>query len=68
MDTKQFGIKLAQTRGAKNISAYALSLMIGKSSNYIHKAETAKINISIKSLFEICDALQISLHELFGSD
>jgi transcriptional regulator with XRE-family HTH domain len=68
MDTKQFGIRLAQKRAVKNISAYALSLAIGKSPNYIHKAETAKINISIKSLFEICEALQITPRELFSDD
>jgi transcriptional regulator with XRE-family HTH domain len=66
MDIKQFGINLAQIRASKNISGYSLSLMLGKSTNYIHKVETAKINISIKSVFEICEALQIKPSELFN--
>jgi len=65
MDINDFGIALAKIRTSKNISAYELSLRIGKSPNYIHKVETAKINISVKAMLEICQALEINPKELF---
>jgi len=65
MDRKELGVKLAQIRQDKNISAYDLSLRLGKATNYIHYVETGKINIKIDTLFEICKILQITPRELF---
>jgi len=62
---KDFGTKLTKIRIAKNISAYELSLRIGKDASYIHKVESAKINISLKAMFEVCSALEIQPKELF---
>jgi len=65
MDKKSFGLNLAKVRVSKNISAYELSLRIGKTSNYIHKVETAKIEVGISTIFEICSALEIDPRDLF---
>jgi transcriptional regulator with XRE-family HTH domain len=62
---KDFGINLAKIRQRKGISAYELSLRIDKDASYVHKVETAKINISIASLLEICNQLEIEPTELF---
>ena len=65
MDLKEFGQKLAKIRQEKGMSAYALSLKIEKDTSYIHKVENAKMNISLTSLFAICNALEITPDVLF---
>ncbi len=65
MEFQDFGIKLAQERTKKNLSAYELSLRIGKDASYIHKVESGKINISLKSILKICDVLEIPPTRLF---
>jgi transcriptional regulator with XRE-family HTH domain len=65
---KNFGVNLAKIRQGKNISAYELSLRVGKDASYIHKVETGKINISVRSLFEICNQLQVEPADLFAID
>ena len=59
MQLKDFGNNLAKIRIAKNMSAYELSLRIGKAPNYIHLVENGKVNISIMSLYAICEQLEI---------
>jgi DNA-binding Xre family transcriptional regulator len=66
MDRKTLATKIAQVRIAKNLSAYELSLRIGKSTNYMHMVESGKVNISIDTLFEICKALEIKPSEIFA--
>ena len=65
MELKEFGLNLAKFRMAKNLSAYELSLQIGKSPNYIHRVETGQNNLSIKTMLEICKHLEIEPHQLF---
>ena len=65
MDLKNFGIKLAEQRQKKELSAYELSLRIGRNPGYINRIECGKLNVSIKSIFQICDELKISPKELF---
>ncbi|MCI9518239.1 MAG: helix-turn-helix transcriptional regulator [Clostridia bacterium] len=48
-----------------NISAYELSLRIDKDASYIHKVESGKINISLKTILRICEELNIDPIELF---
>jgi len=67
MKSSEFGISLSKIRLAKNISAYELSLRIGKSPNYIHQIENGKINIGLKSILDICEALEIKPKELFDN-
>ena len=47
------------------MSAYELSLRVGKSTSYIHKVETAKLNLSLRAILEICEALEIEPKKLF---
>jgi len=65
MDRKKFGIRLAQVRQSKNISAYQLSLRIGRASNYINSVERGKVNISLEAIIAICEELKIDPKELF---
>jgi len=67
MDKKEFGIRLAQIRQTKNISAYELSLRIGRASNYINSVERGKVNISLESILNISKELGINPCELFRS-
>lgn len=59
---------MARKRVALGLSAYELSLRIGKDASYIHKVESGKINISLKTILEICEALKIEPIELFKSE
>ena len=65
MDLKDFGVNLACARMKADLSAYELSLRIDKDPSYIHKVENGKINISLKSILQICEVLQIQPAELF---
>lgn len=68
MEFNDFGVNLARIRIKSNLSAYELSLRIGKDASYIHKVESGKINISLKSILKICEALKIEPIELFKSE
>ena len=65
MNFNDFGLRLAKIRNEKNISAYELSLSIGKDASYIHKVENGKINISLKTILEISKALNIKPYMFF---
>ena len=67
MKFEEFGINLARIRIKANLSAYELSLRIGKDASYIHKVENGKINISLKMILNICEVLKIEPVELFNS-
>lgn len=68
MKFNDFGINLARIRTKRGLSAYELSLRIGKDASYIHKVESGKINVSLKSILEICDVLNIEPADLFKSE
>ena len=65
MELRDFGTNPAKVRISKDLSAYELSLMIGKDPSYIHKVETAKLNISLNVVFDICKVLNIQPKVLF---
>ena len=67
MELKEFGLHLSKIRESKSISAYELSLRIGKDTSYIYKVENGGVNISIKAMFDICRALEISPSDLFSN-
>lgn len=67
MKFEDFGINLAWIRMKANLSAYELSLRIGKDASYVHKVENGKINISLKMILKICEVLKIEPEELFHS-
>lgn len=68
MKFTDFGINLAKIRMRSNLSAYELSLRIDKDASYIHKVESGKINISLKTILKICEELKIDPIELFESE
>lgn len=68
MRYNDFGINLARIRTQAGLSAYELSLRIEKGASYIHKVESGKINISLKSILKICEVLHIQPAELFKSN
>lgn len=68
MEFNDFGVDLARIRIKSNLSAYELSLRIGKDASYIHKVESGKINVSLKSILKICEVLNIEPIELFKSE
>ena len=65
MDLKDIVLKVAKFRIKANLSAYELSLRIGKDASYICKLENGKVNPTLKVLLEICEVLQIEPVELF---
>ena len=64
MKFETFGLNVAKERLRQNISAYELSLRIGKDASYINKLENAKINVSLKTMIEIADTLGVSVESL----
>ena len=68
MEFIDFGVNLARIRAKSGLSAYELSLRIGKDASYIHKVESGKINISLKSILKLCEILNIEPIELFKSE
>lgn len=65
MEFESICLNIAKARLQKGISAYELSLRIGKDASYINKLENGKINLSIKSLLAICEELHIPPYILF---
>lgn len=68
MNLKDFGLKVAKFRIKANLSGYELSLRIGKDASYINKLENGKVNITLKTIFQICEVLNIEPVELFKSE
>lgn len=65
MKYNDFGINLARKRTEAKLSAYELSLRIGKNTTYIHKVESRKLSPNLKVVFQICEVLNIEPVELF---
>lgn len=65
MKKEHFGLNLARKREKFGISAYELSLRLGKDSTYINKIENGKIFPSVPMIFEIANILEIDPSELF---
>jgi transcriptional regulator with XRE-family HTH domain len=68
MDLADLGRKIADARIAKGLSAYELSLRIGKDTSYIYKVELGKVNLSVTVLSEICDELDIDIRDVLGGN
>ena len=65
MKFETFGLNVAKQRIKKDLSAYELSLRLGKDASYIHKLENGKINVSLKMILAICEQLEVSVVDLF---
>lgn len=68
MKFKTFGLNVAKERIKQNISAYELSLRLGKDASYINKLENGKINVSLKMIIEISEMLNVSIESLFREE
>lgn len=60
--------RIGYFRIKKNLSARELSLRIGKSSTYINQIESKNFTLSLRALFEIIDALEITAAEFFAEN
>ena len=65
MKFETFGLNVAKERIKQNISAYELSLRLGKDVSYINKLENAKINVSLKMIIQIAETLNVKIEDLF---
>ena len=61
MKFEDFGKNVAKYRNKIGMSAYELSLQLGKDSSYISKLENGRINISLKMILSISEILKIAL-------
>lgn len=65
---KNLGVRVAQLRAAKGISARDMSLSIGQGAAYIHNIENRKTMPSMRGFFYICEYLNISPKDFFDMD
>jgi transcriptional regulator with XRE-family HTH domain len=65
MNNKEFRDRLVNLRLSKNCSARKLSLMLGKSDNYIQEIESGKNMPPMPVFFEICDYFEITPSQFF---
>ncbi len=65
MKFETFGLNVAKHRIKNNLSAYELSLRLGKDASYINKLENAKINPSLKMMIAISENLKLNICDLF---
>lgn len=64
MKFETFGLNVAKERIRQRLSAYELSLRIGKDASYINKLENAKINPSLKVMIAISESLGKNICDL----
>lgn len=65
MKFEQFGLNVAKERQKIGISAYEMSLRLGKDPSYVSKLENGKVNISLKMMIAISELLNIPIINLF---
>lgn len=65
MRVEDYALNVAKIRTSKGLSAYELSLRLGKDASYIHKLENGKINVSLKMILSIAEELQTPVCEFF---
>ncbi len=62
---KKFGAKLAYIRKSKKLSQMQLADMVNMNFNYIGQIERGEANVTINTIKNIADALNIEVFELF---
>ena len=65
---ENLGLRVAQLRTARGVSARDMSLSIGQGAAYIHNIENRKTMPSMKGFFYICEYLKISPKDFFDAD
>ncbi len=63
---KKFGAKLAYVRKSKKLSQMKLAELVDMNFNYIGQIERGEANVTIKTMKNIADALNIEVSELFN--
>ena len=64
-DLDKMGMKFARARIARDLSANSVSYKLGKSRNYVNDVEKGRVNMPIKTFFELCQILNIDPREFF---
>ena len=65
LNLEEFGNLVSAYRADLGISAYELSVRIGRDVSYISKLEKGKLNPTLETLYNLCDALNITMSEFF---
>lgn len=71
MNTKileRLGAKLKELRKTKGLTQEELAAIVQVHATYIGKLEAGKCNLSIKLLFKLSRALDVTLYEVFSFD
>lgn len=62
---KKFGAKLAYIRKSKKLSQIKLAEMVDMNFNYIGQIERGEANVTIKTVKNLANALDVEVSELF---
>ena len=62
---KKFGTKLAYIRKSKKLSQMKLAEMVDMNFNYIGQIERGEANVTIKTMKNLANALDVELKTLF---
>ena len=65
MEFENFGLNVAKQRIRMDLSAYELSLRLGKDPSYVSKLESGKVNATLKIILAIAENLKIPPTVLF---
>ena len=65
MSLIDFGFYVHRLRELRGISGYEISLRIGKTTSYIYKVENNLISVGTKVVYDLADALEVDVRELF---
>jgi transcriptional regulator with XRE-family HTH domain len=62
---RHLGLNISYYRKKKGLSQIELAEILGVSRTHMSRIETAACAVSLDVVFEICDALDVSLEKLF---
>lgn len=62
---KKFGAKLAYVRKSKKLSQIKLAEIVDMNFNYIGQIERGEANVTINTMKNLANALEVELSELF---
>lgn len=68
MTLKDIALRISYFRYQKQLSARELSLRIGKSPTYINQIEGGHFTLSLPTLLEIIEVLEISCEDFFADN
>ena len=65
LNKKEILNRISYYRTKRNISAYKLGLELGHSKTYFYRIESGEIQLTLDTLLEILDILQVTTTEFF---